>query len=429
MMAVREVQVRKRKFMLLILMQLLDEDSPATIERRVWTREWIKRREELGAYHTLFRELAAEDTLGFGEYMRMPHAKFLALVEVVGPLLTKQETHMRTSIAPNERLALAIRYLATGETFQSLSFQFRIGKGTVSQIVMEVCDAIYQVLGRQHLKTPNTVENWREIATLFFSKWNIPNNICAIDGKRILIQKPPNAGSHFHDYKVNESVTALIMSGPSYECLYADVGTNGRNSDGHAWARCSLKKALDSPDNPLNIPPPCPLPGASKAVPFVITADEAFPLASYMLKPYPRKSLTVEERIANYRISRGRRISENILGILANRWRCFRAPFLVSPVKVQKIAMAILTLHNWLNSDRFSRNVYCPPGLTDNENPVTGEITQGSWRDDSPLESPVSLQPSLKHNYSRDAQEMRQEYTRWFNDEGNVPWQRKMCGL
>ena len=84
MRAVREV-ARKRKFMLLILMQLLDDDPPATIERRVWTREWTKRREELGDYHTLFRELATEDTLGFGEYMRMPHAKFLELVEVVGP--------------------------------------------------------------------------------------------------------------------------------------------------------------------------------------------------------------------------------------------------------------------------------------------------------------------------------------------------------
>ena len=141
---------------------------------------------------------------------------------------------MSTSIAPNERLTRAIRYLATGETFQSLPFQFRIGKSTVSEIVMGVCDAIYQVLGRQHLKTPNTVENWREIATSFYSKWNIPNNIGAIDRIRILIQKSPNAGFHFHDYKGNESVIALIMSGPSYECLYADVGTIGRNSDGHA---------------------------------------------------------------------------------------------------------------------------------------------------------------------------------------------------
>lgn len=175
--------------------------------------------------------------------------------------------------------------LATGEMFQSLSFQFRIGKSTET-LGMEGCNAIYQVLGRQHLRTPNTVEDWREIA-LFFSKWNIPNNIGAIDRKQILIQKPPNAGSHVHDYKGNESVIGLIMSGPSQEGLYADVhvGTNGQNSEGHAWAQCSLKKALDSPDNPLKIPPPCPLPCASKAVPFVITADEAFSLASYMLEP------------------------------------------------------------------------------------------------------------------------------------------------
>ena len=38
MMTVRGV-AKKRKFMLLILMQLLDNDPPATIERRVWTRE------------------------------------------------------------------------------------------------------------------------------------------------------------------------------------------------------------------------------------------------------------------------------------------------------------------------------------------------------------------------------------------------------
>ena len=45
----------------------------------MWTCEWIKRREELGDY----QELAAEDILGFGECMTLPHAKFLELVEVV----------------------------------------------------------------------------------------------------------------------------------------------------------------------------------------------------------------------------------------------------------------------------------------------------------------------------------------------------------
>jgi hypothetical protein len=172
---------RKRKLMVLLMMQLVDDDTPIAVERRVWTRDWILRREERGAYHTICKELTVEDTLCFSEYMRMPHEKFVALVQAIGPLLTKQETHMRKSIEPNERLALAIRYVATGETFQSLFFQFRIGKSTISQIVMEVCDAINQVLGNQHLKTPNTVEKWHDIADLFYSKWNIPNNIGAIN--------------------------------------------------------------------------------------------------------------------------------------------------------------------------------------------------------------------------------------------------------
>ena len=143
----------------------------------------------------------------------------------------------RKSIDPSERLALAIRYLATGETFQSLSFQFRIGTTTISQIVMEVCVAIYRLFGNEYLKTPNTAGKWNEIAELFYSRWNIPNNTGAIDGKMIVMQKPAGAGSQFHDYKENESIIALVMAGPEYECLYVDVGTNGRNPDGHAWGQ------------------------------------------------------------------------------------------------------------------------------------------------------------------------------------------------
>ena len=359
----------------------------------------------------------------------MPYTKFVELTEKIAPFIVKQETCMRKSIDPSERLALAIRYLATGETFKSLSFQFRIGTATISQIVTEVCVAIYRLLGKEYLKTPNTAEKWEKIAELFYSKWNIPNNIGAIDGKRIVMQKPAGAGSQFHDYKGNESIIALVMAGPEYECLYVDVGTNGRNPDGHAWDRCSLKQAIHSVENPLNIPLPRPLPGSTKPTPFVLTGDKAFPLTEHMLKPYPRRGLTVEERIANYRISRGRRISENILGILGNRWRCFRAPFLLCPEKVQQITMAILTLHNWLRSDSTSRNIYCPVALIDTEDMATDEFIPGLWRDDIPSESLLPLQPASIHNSVSEAKAMRQEFTRWFNDQGDVGWQRKMCGL
>ena len=116
---------------------------------------------------------------------------------------------------------------------------------------------------------------------------------------------------------------ALVVAGPDYECLYVDVGTNGHNPDGYAWSRWSVIMALENPDNPLNIPADEPLPGSSKPVPFVLSGDEAFPLSDHMLKPYPNRNLSVEQRVANKRISRGRRISENLLalGILVTRWR------------------------------------------------------------------------------------------------------------
>ena len=38
-------------------------------------------------------------------------------------------------IMHDERLALTLRYIATGESFQSLSFQFRISLNAVSHII------------------------------------------------------------------------------------------------------------------------------------------------------------------------------------------------------------------------------------------------------------------------------------------------------
>jgi hypothetical protein len=112
----------KRKKLLVILMTLMDEKDSVMLKRRIWCCQWLLRREERGAYHTILREFAIEDTPGFDEYMKMPCAKFVELAGKKSFFIVKQETCMRKSIHhASERLALAITYLVTGETFQSLS--------------------------------------------------------------------------------------------------------------------------------------------------------------------------------------------------------------------------------------------------------------------------------------------------------------------
>ena len=108
----------------------------------------------------------------------------------------------------------------------------------------------------------------------------------------------------------------------------------------------------------------------------------------------------------------------------------FSSSLFAATRKGAAITMAILTLHNWqLRNDRASRSIYCPPTLIDREDPNARELVPGSWRDDLPPESLLPLQPALVHNYTSQAKEMRQEFTGWFSDEGDVEWQRRMCGL
>ena len=79
------------------------------------------------------------------------------------------------------------------------------------------------------------------------------------------------------------------------------------------------------------------LPGRENPLPYVIVGDEAFPLKTYLLKPYPSRQLDLSKRIFNYRLSRARRVVENVFGILASRFRVFKSTIDMEPEKAQKI--------------------------------------------------------------------------------------------
>lgn len=96
----------------------------------------------------LVEELRVEDTAAYKEMLRMNFETFQEILTAIGPEITKhQVVGGHRVISPAARLTLTLRFLATGETFRSLHFQFRMGKSTISYIVREVCQAIYLVLG------------------------------------------------------------------------------------------------------------------------------------------------------------------------------------------------------------------------------------------------------------------------------------------
>ena len=103
----------------------------------------------------------------FHRYMGMSPNAFEELLSLVATKLTKQTTNYRISIPQEQRLSLTIRHLATGESLMSLSFQYSIGRQTVSEISPETCIAIYEALASIHLKKSDSPEQWMQISKRF----------------------------------------------------------------------------------------------------------------------------------------------------------------------------------------------------------------------------------------------------------------------
>ena len=61
------------------------------------------------------------------------------LVELVTPRIAKKKTNMRKTIIVEERLAVTLRFLATGNTYSDLAFTFRMHSSAIGGIIPEVC--------------------------------------------------------------------------------------------------------------------------------------------------------------------------------------------------------------------------------------------------------------------------------------------------
>lgn len=81
-------------------------------------------------------------------------------------------------------------------------------------------------------------------------------------------------------------------------------------------------------------------------VPPVVLGDSAFPLSSWLMKPYTNAVSTPKQYNFNYRLSRARMVTEGAFGQLKGRWRILLRKCESSTSEVKIAALACLVLHN-----------------------------------------------------------------------------------
>uniref|UniRef100_A0A8D8TUQ0 Nuclease HARBI1 n=1 Tax=Cacopsylla melanoneura TaxID=428564 RepID=A0A8D8TUQ0_9HEMI len=385
-------------------------------KRRFWVRQWILRRNQLGASNSLLKELAMEDKEGYRNHLRMSESKFDELLLKIENKIKKKDTFMREAILPKLKLQITLRYLATGDSFQTLAFTYRVPKNTISNFLKEVLMAIHDGL-EEFIKIPQNKEEWKTIQREYYHRWNFPNCCGAIDGKHIVIRNPPHSGSEYFNYKGSFSIILFACVDANYCFRYYDIGTNGRANDASVFTKSSLNMALEDYRNELNFPEEG-----------VIVADDAFPLREYILKPYGRSTyLSRKQKIFNYRLSRARRVVENAFGILVSRFRVFEKPIAIGLDKVDALVKAALALHNWLKMT--TGESYTPVGSIDIEDLNGRVVVPGSWRNQpNRIQGLQNLEPNhfRNRNHSRLAHSVREKYAEYFSGPGAVPWQLDM---
>lgn len=162
------------------------------------------------------------------------------------------------------------RYLATGESFRSLSFAFRISHSYISLIIKITLSALKKHLTPIFLPDITTVD-FNVKASEFWTKWNFPNCILAIDGKHVRVRSPNNSGSLFFNYKDYFSIVLLAMVDANYKFIAIDVGSFGKEGDSGIFLKSTMgKKILDGS---FGFPEAKQLPGSTKVLPHVIVGD------------------------------------------------------------------------------------------------------------------------------------------------------------
>lgn len=259
--------------------------------RTVWIRFWLKRRDQgKDVAELVLKELQYEDVETFYNFNRMYPRTYHHLLGLLRSKIEKQDTVMRQAIPAETRLLMTLRFLATGDSFRSLSCAFRVSCPAITSIIHEVVDAIISSLAEDYMKVrvnqdiscvthlftsnsqmPKTTDDWLRIAKEFNDLWNFPHCLGALgngfeniiqtvcinirwlsDGKHIAFRAKAADGSLYFNYKGFNSIVLLALVDANYNFLYVDIGCNGRANDASVFNASTLCKAMEQKQ--LNIP-------------------------------------------------------------------------------------------------------------------------------------------------------------------------------
>ena len=157
------MKLTRKQILILIILRRRRRRRKKEVKRsqRFWIRPIFANRKSKSEFHCLVQEMKLGDHELFFKQFRMLPAKLEKLLRLVAPKISKSSAK-RESISAEERLCVTLRFLASGDSQSTISGSYRISRSSISRIVRETTQALWDVLLEEgFLDAPKMIgEKW-----------------------------------------------------------------------------------------------------------------------------------------------------------------------------------------------------------------------------------------------------------------------------
>ncbi|GBG63796.1 hypothetical protein CBR_g39577 [Chara braunii] len=308
---------------------------------RATTRWWMRRRTG-GTWEDLRKMDDATDDY-YKEKLRMTPRVFMEIVEALSPLLQRRVTFYRVPLQPDHIIAYVLYRWASGETYESSTSLFGIGRASGLIAVEDVARALLRVYSDK-IVWPTGMR--RTLVLRAFEAKGFPNCYGCIDCTHVYVDKPANAPSeNYFDRKHRFSVVAQVVVDLDLRITDVFAGYPGSCHDIRVLQLSSLWARVEEGDL---------FRGAPVVLPFGVTThgyilgDNGYPPLEWIVVPYGgTDQIPDEERFDNnQKVARG--AVERAFGRLKGMWRLFLRTHKTNMDTLPQQFQAVCILHNIL---------------------------------------------------------------------------------
>ncbi|XP_053875501.1 uncharacterized protein LOC128832278 [Malaclemys terrapin pileata] len=228
----------------------------------------------------------------------------MELCALLSPALKYQNTRMRAALTVEKRVAMTLWKLATPDSYRLVGNQFGVVKSTVGAAVIQVANAIKDLLISKLVTLGNV-----QVIVDGFAAMGFPNCGGAIDGTHIPILSPEHQATEYINRKGYFSMLLQALVDHKGHFTNINVGWPGKVHDARIFRNSGLFQKLQEGtfflDQKITV--------GDVKMPIVILGDPAYPLMPWLMKPYTG-SLDSSQDLFNYRLSKCQMVVECAFG-------------------------------------------------------------------------------------------------------------------